>query len=131
MSQLLIKKQFIDPLEPEFTQHTEIVELVNIKHYSKRTSSPQFEAKYKVHSFNIIGEGVLEKSNLTIWEYFDLLKSKSKEIQEKFSYKVTDEKCVTQYSFEDIAIAIGIGEQYKQNEEEYKEIFWNNTYSPY
>jgi len=59
------------------------------------------------------------------------LKSKSKEIQEKFGYKVTDEKCLAQYSFEDIAIAIGIGEQYKQNEEEYKEIFWNNTYSPY
>lgn len=131
MSQLFLRKMFFDPFETEITQHVEIIELEAIWYYSKRTASPPYEATYNLYEFNILGENTLERSNLTIWEYFDLLKKKPVEIQKRFQYKVTNKLVAVGRKYEDIAANLGIINDYNKNKESYNAIFYRNTYSPY
>lgn len=131
MSHLFLRKNFIDPFEIEVTQHIEIVELECIWYYSKRTASAPYEARYSVHEFNILGENTLERSNLTIWEYFELLKKKPVEIQKRFQYNVTNNLFAMGRKYEDIALALGIINDYNKNKESYNSIFYRNTASPY
>lgn len=128
---LIIKKEYIDPFESTYTKHYEIIEIIDIYYYSKRTSTAPYEAKYVLHEFDVIGEDVLKNSTLTVFEYLNLLKKKSKEIQKKFNYITPTEKIIYGWGIEDIYNALGLGDFYTIHKEKYDDIFKRNTVSPY
>lgn len=130
-----VVREYIDPFESEKTTHYEISELRDIFNYSKRYSSPSLEPRYTIYKFDVIGENVLEKSKLTIFDYLELLKNKSDEIKKNFNYSeivypsigysgfATDE-------YSDIARVLGL-KDYEKNKQKIKEIFDNHLVSPY
>lgn len=131
MSRFFLRKNYVDPFEEEYVSHYEVVELLRVYYYSKRTASAPYEAEYVVHSFNLIGQNVLVNSNLTIFEYLELLRDKPKEIQEKFKYKKTEVLNIHQWSNQAIFQDLGIEANYKENKESYDNILKQHILSPY
>lgn len=133
MGCLILNKTYTDPfIEEEVITHVEIVELNSISNYSKRTASNRYEVDSMVYKFIIKGDmgSTLKNANLDIFEYLNLLRTKSKEIKDKFEY-TEDRRNGSADTSEGIATLLGIKNIFDKNQEYYTNIFESYMINPY
>nr|WP_312289488.1 hypothetical protein [Clostridium chromiireducens] len=90
------KRAYRDPFIPENDiMHIEIVELLKVTNYTKRRRNiPNVEIISNTHSFDI-KDGTLERCNLSIFEYLELLKNKDSNTKKQFNYDLKENPMVT------------------------------------